>query len=95
MQRGGGTVDETIMLRHVLDGLSVYVHDSATSSGEAKDYLRDNPEIRLALLDDGMQNLALMRYDCGTAVLPCIPHCWCVAPYRSVRSMKRYAWRGP
>jgi hypothetical protein len=72
MQRGGGTVDETIMLRHVLDGLSVYVHDSATSSGEAKDYLRDNPEIRLALLDDGMQNLALMRYDCGTALLPCI-----------------------
>ncbi|KAI3434976.1 hypothetical protein D9Q98_003028 [Chlorella vulgaris] len=61
LQRGGGTVDETIMLRHVLDGLSVYVHDSATSSGEAKDYLRDNPEIRLALLDDGMQNLALMR----------------------------------
>jgi hypothetical protein len=61
MQRGGGTVDETIMLRHALDGLPVYVHDSATSSGEAREYLRDNPDTRLALLDDGLQNLALVR----------------------------------
>ncbi|EFN57145.1 hypothetical protein CHLNCDRAFT_57362 [Chlorella variabilis] len=59
LQRGGGTVDETIMLRHVLEGLPVYVHDCSTTSSEAREYLRENPDTRLALLDDGLQNLAL------------------------------------
>jgi hypothetical protein len=61
LQRGGGTVDETIMLRHALERLPIYIQDSATTSGEAREYLRDNPDIRLALLDDGLQHLPLVK----------------------------------
>ena len=39
-QRGGGTVDETVMMRHLLDGLPVVVSERATTSVEARDYLR-------------------------------------------------------
>lgn len=39
-QRGGGTVDETVMLQHLLEGLPVVVSDRATSSAEAREYLR-------------------------------------------------------
>ena len=60
-QRGGGTVDETIMLRHALERLPIFIQDSATSSGEAREYLRDNPDTRLALLDDGLQHLPLVK----------------------------------
>ena len=64
-QRGGGTVDETLMMRHALEGLPlpVIISDSATSSTEARQTLRDNPDTRLALLDDGLQHLPLVR--CG------------------------------
>jgi len=34
---------------------------SATSSAEAREYLRENPDTRLVLLDDGMQHLPLVR----------------------------------
>lgn len=61
LQRGGGTVDETVMMRQLLEGLPVIVTDSATSSGEAREYLRENPETRLVLLDDGLQHLPLDR----------------------------------
>lgn len=49
------------MMRHLLEGLPVFISESATSSGEAREYLRDNPETRLVLLDDGMQHLPLVR----------------------------------
>lgn len=62
-QRGGGTVDETVMMRHLLEGLPVTVSEAATSSAEAREYLRDHPETRLVLLDDGLQHLPLVR--CG------------------------------
>ncbi|PSC77006.1 dolichol-phosphate mannosyltransferase subunit 1 [Micractinium conductrix] len=61
LQRGGGTVDETVMLRNALEGLPVLVQDSATSPAEAREYLRDNPDTRLVLVDDGLQNLGLVR----------------------------------
>ena len=54
-------MDETVMMRHLLEGLPVFISESATSSGEAREYLRDNPETRLVLLDDGMQHLPLVR----------------------------------
>ncbi len=50
------------MLRQALEGLSVYVHDCSTTSSEAREYLRENPDTRLALLDDGLQNLSLTRW---------------------------------
>ena len=49
------------MLRHALERLPIYIQDSATTSGEAREYLRDNPDIRLALLDDGLQHLPLVK----------------------------------
>ncbi|KAL4425261.1 hypothetical protein ABPG75_009277 [Micractinium tetrahymenae] len=61
LQRGGGTVDETVMMRQLLEGLPVYISDSATTSVEARDYLRDNADTRLVLLDDGLQHLPLVR----------------------------------
>ncbi|KAI7843434.1 hypothetical protein COHA_002912 [Chlorella ohadii] len=61
LQRGGGTVDETVMLQHLLEGLPIVVSDRATSSAEAREYLRENPETRLVLLDDGLQHLPLVR----------------------------------
>ena len=57
------------MMRHALEGLPlpVIISDSATSSTEARQTLRDNPDTRLALLDDGLQHLPLVR--CGGVVV--------------------------
>lgn len=60
VQLGGGTVDETIMLRHTFADTPIEVVDSA-STQEARDILRDNPSLRLVLLDNGLQHMPLRR----------------------------------
>ena len=60
IQLGGGTVDETIMLRHSFDATPVTVTDTSSTT-EAKEILRDNPALKLVLLDNGLQHLPLQR----------------------------------
>ena len=60
IQLGGGTVDETVMLRHSFENTPVQVMDT-DSVHEARDLLRDNPAVRLVLLDNGLQHLPLQR----------------------------------
>eukprot|EP00887_Chlorella_sp_A99_P003699 scaffold7.g3699.t1 len=61
LQCGGGTVDETVMLRQLLENLPVHVQDSYSSTAEVKAHLQDHPEVRLVLMDDGLQHLPLVR----------------------------------
>lgn len=79
------------MMRHLLEGLPVVVSEAATSSGEAREYLRDNPDTRLVLLDDGLQHLPLVR----RASAACLPCGWargcCVAERRRGRPVAHRA----
>ncbi|GAB4818227.1 hypothetical protein N2152v2_005273 [Parachlorella kessleri] len=61
LQRGRGNVDETVMLRHLFDDLPIVVTDSAEKASVAKEYLHAHPNVRLVLLDDGLQHLPLVR----------------------------------
>lgn len=61
LQMGRGTVDEALMLRDTFQNDPVVVAESTTSTGQAREYLRSNPDVRLVLLDDGLQALPLSR----------------------------------
>lgn len=61
LQRGRGTVDETLMLQYALEKIPSVVSGAATSTAEARQLLADNPQLRICLLDDGLQHLPLVR----------------------------------
>ena len=60
IQLGKGTMDESVMLRHMFEDSPIEVCDSK-SAHEAREILLSNPSLRLVLLDNGMQHLPLLR----------------------------------